>query len=47
MSMSAPDCPRCDSSNTEENVTTDIPGDSEHDYGCNDCLFVWEESDDL
>lgn len=35
-------CPRCGSDNTDTNVTTDIPGDGRHDYGCNECLFVWD-----
>ena len=37
------ECPRCGSDNVDEDVTTDIPGDGRHDYGCNDCLFVWDE----
>ena len=37
------ECPRCGSDDVDEDVTTDIPGDGRHDYGCNDCLFVWDE----
>lgn len=36
-------CPRCGSEHTKDDVTTDIPGDGEHDHGCDDCLYVWDE----
>lgn len=37
----APNCPRCGSTDTVTEARTDIPGDAVHEYGCDDCLYVW------
>lgn len=42
MEQKTPDCPRCGSGDTEADVTTDIPRDGRHDFGCDDCLYVWD-----
>lgn len=41
--MSDTTCPRCGSTNTQDDVSTDIPGDRTHDHGCDDCLYVWDD----
>jgi transposase-like protein len=42
MSDTDTECPRCESTNIETEIKTDIPGDTTHDYGCKDCLYIWD-----
>lgn len=35
-------CPRCDSRDTVAYPDSDVP-DDDSDYGCNDCLLLWDE----
>lgn len=39
-------CPRCGSDDIVRDPESDVPGD-DSDFGCNDCLYLWDEETGL